>query len=237
MNRRQFVVVAGGGALVGGTAYITRRKSSDVEPANEFGYSTIMVDGISVPLAPIDDVIEWHRDKVGVFVDTRGEKGYETARIAGAIHSPAPDGHDENDPVIDYSTDIRIVTYCTCPHHLSSQRGASLIRDGYRNTYAIKEGFNPWHESGYPLAGEDVDTTPKLFRIRGQTDPSHADEMIWAWHDPTGQREAAPIDDDGTFTLNVQFYDVDPDTLLRISSPADELTAPIDSLESGSVEV
>lgn len=43
--------------------------------------------------------------------------------------------------------------------------------------------------------------------------------MAWAWHDRTGQREAAPIDDDGTYTLELHFSEVTPDSTIAVETP------------------
>lgn len=147
MRRRTFLsglAPLGAGAVAGCTAF------GSPEPANEFGYETREVSGVEVPLAPIADVIEWYEDDEALFVDTRNQADYYDAHIAGAVWSPAMDGQDENDPVEEYSTDTRVVTYCVCPHALSTSRGARLIEDGYTHTYAIDEGFEPWVENGYP---------------------------------------------------------------------------------------
>lgn len=126
------------------------------EAANEFGYETLTVDGVDVPLVPLEDAIDWYMDDAAVFADARHEFQYEREHIAGAVFSPAPDGQSSDDPLADLSTETRIVTYCGCPHTLSTQRGASLIRDGYVHTYALADGFQPWREAGYPVAEESV---------------------------------------------------------------------------------
>lgn len=130
-----------------------------------------------------------------------------------------------------------MVTYCGCPHHLSTLPGATLIRNGYVNTYAIDEGFQAWQQAGYPLEGEAVQNTPKSFTITGRTDPATAGDMAWAWHDPSGQREAAPIDTDGQFTLHVRFYDVTAESMIRISTPSGEVTETLGALSEGSIHV
>ncbi|PSP27284.1 hypothetical protein BRC65_06670 [Halobacteriales archaeon QH_2_65_14] len=99
------------------------------------GYDMYAVGGTEVPLAPIDD---------------------EEVRIAGAVFSPAPDGLPEDDPLDALTEDTRIVTYCPCPHTLSTNRAASLIENGYTDVYALKEGIREWVDRGYPLEGTEV---------------------------------------------------------------------------------
>lgn len=230
MNRRTFLrtgvasgVAATAGCLGGDEA---------PEAANEYGYETTTTDdGQEVPLVPIDDAIEWYReDDATVFADARSPTAYQRAHIAGSVLSPAPDGRAENDPLVDRSTDTRIVTYCGCPHHLSAMRGATLIENGYVHTYAIDEGFGAWVDRGYPLEGEAVEQRPDVYEIHGRTDASHAGEYAWARHDPTGQREAVPIDESGRFELELRFYDITRDSVIRLTTPAAETVQPLDQL-------
>lgn len=235
MRRRSYLRATG---LVGGLGLAGCLGSGDSsEAANEFGYQTTTTDDVAVPLAPIADVVEWYEQDVGVFVDARSQTAFENARIAGAVHSPAPDGLATDDPITGLSTDTRVVTYCGCPHHLSTLRGATLIRNGYVHTYAIDEGFQAWRQAGYPLEGSAVQKMPQPFTITGRTDPAAAGDLAWAWHDPSGQREAAPIGTDGRFTLHVRFYDTTPETMIRLSTPTGEVTESLGVLSSGLLSV
>lgn len=235
MDRRTYLGSAGSFLAVGIAGCLGR--SYDGEAANEFGYETTETADVDVPLAPIADVREWHEADAALFVDARGETAYERARIAGAVHSPAPEGTESNDPVADVSTDRRILTYCTCPHHLSTLRAASLIGDDYEHAYALDEGFDPWQDNGYPMAGEDVETDPGAHRIVGRTDPAHAGAYAWAWHDATGQREAAPIGEAGAFALTLHFYDLRPDSKIRLATPGGEVTDELQALTAGRVRL
>lgn len=226
------VVAAGISGCLGG--------DEDPEAANEFGYETTTTDGVDVPLVPVADAVEWYRDDAAAFADARSRTAYEKAHVAEAVLSPAPDGQESNDPVTELPSDARVVTYCGCPHHLSTLRGASLIRDGYVHTYAIDEGFRAWVEAGYPIDGEaagELQESPTAYHIDGRTDAAHAGDLAWAWHDASGQREAAPIGDDGTFTLTIRFHDVAPDAQLRLQTPAGEVIRPLEELVEQTVEV
>lgn len=236
-SRRQLLAVGGVFSLGLAAGTYDRLLASEAEAVNEFGYDTLRQNGVDVPLVPVDDAIDWHDDSDTLFVDARGRTQYETSRIAGSVLSPAPDGQDQGDPIADISQDTRIVTYCGCPHHLSTLRGAALIQSGYTNTYAIDEGFFAWQDAGYPLEGEDAEETPRLHRIEGQTDPAHAGAFAWARHDPSGQREPAPIQDDGRFAINVRFYEIDPSTPLQLSVPDADVTKPVGDLSEGTVRL
>lgn len=218
MNRRTFLAV-GGTVALGGIAGCLGGNSA----ANEYGYETTTVDGVEVPLAPVDDVFEWYETDEARVADARGRAQYEELRIADAVFSPAPDG-TESDPVEEWSTDTQIVTYCRCPHHLSTQRAASLIAAGYEHTYAIDEGFGAWISREYPMAGTAVETQQsesddnvsaseansnvqadyQRYEIQGRTrgDPSG---MVTLEQVGVDRREAAPIAADGSFTLQLHY--------------------------------
>lgn len=206
------------------------------QAANEFGYPTETTDGVAVPLVPIEDAYEWHQEGV-LFADARSMAAYEKAHVAGAVLSPAPDGQRPDDPVEEKPTSTRVVTYCGCPHHLSTMRAASLIESGYAHTYALDEGFNPWLQGDYPVEGEQVASLPDGFSIEGKTDPSLAGERAWVRHDPTGQREVTDIETDGTFAMDVYFYEVAPDTEVRLTTPAAEVVDTLASLSDGVIDV
>lgn len=236
-TKRQFLATGGVlGFVLTAIAY-NRFGSPDVEAANEFGYDTLRTDGVNVPLVPMEDAVQWHENGEAIFVDARSRTEFEKARVADAVLSPAPDGRDDDDPLNDVETETRIVTYCGCPHHLSTLRGASLIQEGYVDTYALEEGFFPWKDVGHPLAGEEVETTPSLYRIDGQTAPAHAGEFAWVRHEPTGQREPSPIREDGTFTIDVRFYELDPESEVRVSTPEGDRLGPINELSKTNVHI
>lgn len=192
-------------------------------------FERLTVEGTSVPLAPIDAVYHWYRRRAARFADARGESAYRTSHIRGAVLSPAPDG-GESDVVGRWPTDARIVCYCGCPHHLSSLRAASLVDAGYEDVYVIDEGFWAWHDRGYPMAGDDVSAEPALREIVGRVDPTHAGETAWAWHEPSGQREATGIDEGGRYRLELRFADVELDSTILVETPAYRVRAPLDDL-------
>ncbi len=154
MRRRTYL----GHAFVVGAVGAAGCLGSDHEAINEFGYETLTRDGVGVPLAPVDDVIEWFDDDNLVFIDTRSRGEFEQVRIKGAEWSPAPDGTDDGaDPIVEHGSDTRFVTYCVCPHTLATSRGAQAIKDGYRDVYALDEGLQLWVDREYPIEGNQVD--------------------------------------------------------------------------------
>lgn len=249
MNRRTFLAgVAAATALAGcGEEVGTRTPSpsptptvtdaSTATPATvdtsyaPDAYDRVEVNGVPVPLVPIADAIEWYRNDAAVFVDARGEAQYEQAHIEGAVSSPVSDGGDPG-AVGQFPKDRRIVTYCGCPHHLSSIRALSLLYIGYDRVYALDEGFFAWKEKGYPLAGEDVDSTADLHVVDGRADPAHAGEYAFARF---GQNvEAAPIGADGSYALHIRFA-VAPDEVVTVETPGYTVAAPLSELVDGVV--
>lgn len=238
MNRRQFIATTGLAATAPLTGCLG---SGPPTAANEYGYETTDVEGTAVPLVPVADAIDWYRDqeRPTLFVDARDPTAYEEARIPNAVLSPAPDGQEENDPVQTHDTETRIVTYCVCPHHLSSLRASTLITNGYAHTYALKEGLNGWYTAGHPVEGNSIEEgeRPDTYEITGVTSREHAGEFSWARHEPTGQREAAPIAEDGTFSLHIQFYDITPESELTVETPNGTVTDTLAALTTGTLEL
>lgn len=202
----------------------------DVDPAD---FDTNEHEGREIPLVPLEDAHYWYQERAARFVDARSAEEYAEHHIAGAVHSPAPDGGN-SDPVAEWPTDERIVTYCVCPHTLSSMRAANLYENGYTAVYAIDEGFAPWLENGYPAAGEGVQNdrgrVPDAQTITGSVDDGYGGEYAWVRHAPTNQREATRIDSDGSFELHVRFVNVDADTEVTLETPPVSVTAPLTEL-------
>lgn len=238
MRRRSYLRTTSVVAALGLAGCLGRGGSNggNNEAANEFGYPTEKTDGVEVPLVPIEDAYEWHQDGI-LFADARSQAAYDRSHVADATHSPAPDGQQPDDPVEALPESTRVVTYCGCPHHLSTMRAASLIEEGYVHTYALDEGFRPWQQGDYPVEGDDAGSIPDSFSIEGRTDPSLEGDRAWVRHDPTGQREATYVEADGTFSMDVHFHEVGPETNVRLTTPAAEVIDTLASLSSGVVNV
>jgi rhodanese-related sulfurtransferase len=228
VSRRTFL--ASTGVALGGVAGCLGGNDSQFAD-----YPTVTTGGQSVPLAPLSDVYDWYESGEARFADARSEAVYRRSHVEGAVWSPAPDGQEADDPVESWPADALVVTYCGCPHHLSSMRAASLIDAGYQAVAALDEGYWAWHDAGYPIEGTNADSRPALRVVDGWTAPSFAGEWAWARHDPSGQREVAPIADDGSYALQIRFAEVGPDDPVRLTTPAYELSAPLADLAAGVV--
>lgn len=243
MNRRAFLAT-GGTFLAGGIAgclgdaddndgYAETSGDTPEERSIETStYPMSTFDGIEVPLAPIDDVYYWYQRQEARIADARGADQYEAAHITGAVLSTAPPQRVNNDPVDDWPTDDRIVTYCGCPHHLSGLRAAALIDDGYEEVYAIDEGLWEWVNRNYPLSGSEVSNDVESFDIRGRTDPAYAGEMIWVEQLGAKRYEAAPIAADGSYTATLHFRELSDDSLLKVETPDYTVEATLAELTS-----
>lgn len=229
---------SGGGGADGPDGYPPADAVPDEQPAppdlDPAALQTVDVDGTAVPLVPIDDAYAWYKRAEARFVDARGEGQYERGHVAGAAHSPAPDGRGD-DPVGAWPTGDRIVTYCGCPHHLSTMRGAALIADGYESVFAIDEGFIPWVERGYPVRGDAVDSDVQSYDIVGRTDPADAGAMAWAVHAPSDQQEATPIAADGSFGLTLHFGALPAAAPITVRTPSYEVTRSLARATAGPV--
>jgi rhodanese-related sulfurtransferase len=202
--------------------------------ADTSSFETIAYEqGIEVPLVPIDVAYDWYRRREARFADARGERQYATSHVTGAVLSPASGRQD--DPATAWPEGDRIVTYCGCPHHLSSMRAAQLYQNGYEEVYAIDEGFWEWHQLDYPMAGENVEYQPYGHVIEGTADPAHAGEYAWARTVDGSQEEANPIGSDGDYELVLHFSGVTDSTEITVETPAYSLTEPLGELTSGGV--
>jgi rhodanese-related sulfurtransferase len=249
MRRRRFVASAGvavtalAGCLGGDDNAGEKGPTNDgYPPASEEtpepmdvdtgAFERIDVEGTPVPLAPIEVTYNWYQRREARFADARGEGQYQRTHIEGSAWSPAPEGRTD-DPVSEWPQDDRIVCYCGCPHHLSSLRAATLIEAGYESVYVIDEGFFEWLELGYPVVGSEVQNNVESYTIAGRTDPAHAGETVYAAHEPTDQREAAFVGDDGTYEMTLHFGGLTDDSEIRLDTPAYELLAPLSELTTG----
>jgi len=253
MHRRTFLAAGTGFAGLAGlagclsqsgqTGSETVSSSSDGYPSTDTNqaterkvdtesFPTVDRDGVAVPLAPVDVAHYWHQGREARFADARGETQYENSHILGAVLSPANES-GTNGPVAAWPKDDRIMCYCGCPHHLSSIRAASLLSNGYKEVYVIDEGVWEWQDRGYPMTGANVESRPPLRLVQGRVAPRFAGETAWAYHDPTGQREATGINNDGSFELELKFVDVTTDSPVRVQTPEYTLEQPLEKLTKG----
>ena len=205
-------------------------QTPDQRSIDTSSFNTVNRDGTTVSLVPIDAAYYWYARGEARFADTRGSTSYNQSHIYGAVLSTAPDGLETNDPIAAWPKGDRIVCYCACPNHMSSLRAASLLSDGYEEVYAIEEGYTEWQEREYPMAGEDVESRPNVRIIEGKSATQYAGETAWAHHEPTGQREATAIADDGSYRLELRFTDITDKSIIVVQTPDYRVEAPLGDL-------
>lgn len=194
----------------------------DVDPST---FETIQVNGETVRLAPAEVVVDWYRRGEVRVADARGMRSYRRRHVYGAVLSPAQ-GDSAGGGIPDWPTGDRVVTYCGCPHHLSSIRAAGLQKAGYTDVFAIDEGFigrdDSWNAKRYPMSGTEFEGTTQAsvseWTITGTVDPTYAGEYVWAT--AVGESEAAPIAPDGSYELHLRAAGADEDTTVEMRTPA-----------------
>jgi rhodanese-related sulfurtransferase len=220
-----------------GSGFAPNPRDVEAPGADPSSFERLEVRGQQVPLVPIDVAHPWYLRREARFVDARSPTAYERSHVAGAVSSPAPTGYETDDPTADWPSDARIVTYCTCPHHLSSSRAAGLLDAGFENVYALDEGFGPWYDRGYPVgSASEVQTAIGESRsISGRVDASYAGGSVELRHEPTGQREPGDIAGDGSFEVTFRFVEVGPESTLTLETPAWTRTGTLSEFTSGTI--
>ncbi|TMT80213.1 rhodanese-like domain-containing protein [Haloterrigena sp. H1] len=249
MNRRIFLAVGGtvalgelagclGGDAGGDNGYGPEPGTEpDAKSIDTSSYQTQVFEGfegIEVPLAPIEDVFYWYQRHEARIADARGSSQYEKSHIAGAVLSTAPPYTPDGDPVADWSKSERIVTYCGCPHHLSGLRAAKLIEDGYEEVYALDDGFGAWLDRDYPIEGANVSADRATYTIQGQSDPAYAGSLVRLEQLDADRLEAAPIADDGSYTLQLHYAGA-TDSRFRVDAPEYTVEGTLEELTSTTV--
>ena len=207
------------------------RRSVDPE-----SFDTLQRGEFEIKLVPTDVAYYWYARGEARFADARSQTEFDNSNVFGSVLSPAGDGRDlPDDPALQWPEDDRIITYCDCPHHLSSLRAASLKNRGYQEVYALDEGFTAWREHDLPMAGTDVGRAPALHVVEGSVPRRFGGESAWAYHTESNQREATDIAADGSYELHLKFFDVTSRSRVRIETPAYTTTATLAELTAGPI--
>lgn len=235
MKRRAYLATSAVAAASGLLAGCLSGNGND-ELSDPDEYDTTAVGGHDVPLAPVTDVHgSYENDDDLLVLDARNAVAYTQSHIEGAELSPA-NSPDFDHPTTDVAKDRRIVTYCTCPHHLSTARAAELYDEGFETVYAIDEGFGAWVENGYPTAGGG-NAKPVSYAIEGRTDPAHAGEQVWLREPETQQQYADDVDDDGSWAMHFEFFRVDDSTTAILELPDRTIERTLGELSSRTIRL
>jgi rhodanese-related sulfurtransferase len=155
----------------------------------------------------LNTILDKH-EKLYLF-DVRGDLSYNELHIKGALSKPIP---ITPALVMGIPKDAKIVTYCGCPHHLSSIGAEQLTKLGYTDVHVLDEGFWYWKDKNYPMAkGKDAKNV-KLseLNISGNlmkdAQPVSGKD-IYIKHMKTGQLEATRTDKNGFYDMKFHIYD------------------------------
>lgn len=160
-----------------------------------------------VPLLSAEFAKAFFDQKKALFIDVRGREAYNVEHIQGAIDLSLKE--IQNGLIPDGPKDQWIITYCACPHSMSSQAAAVLIRKGFKNVYVLDEGFLYWKEKGWPLGGSADPNKPlRMMNIRGRAPGIQAGMAVYAAHTASDQLETGETKADGYFELHLPFYGV-----------------------------
>jgi rhodanese-related sulfurtransferase len=207
---------------------------AEIEPTDESEFEMNTYRGIDVPLVPATTARYWYHEQKARFVDARSNNAYQSSHIPGALSSPAGSGRGA-DTVDQFDETARIVTYCGCPHHLSSHRAMELYKTGHTAVFAIDEGFGVWTERGYAATGADSSLS-QSWKLQGQVSTEHAGEIATVKRPGDEQLlYAKPIAPDGTFSLTVKAIDVDEETVVLVNTPAGTHRATVGKLASETI--
>jgi rhodanese-related sulfurtransferase len=148
-------------------------------------------------------------------LDVRGDTSYKESHIKGAIQAPLPITEDIVKNVPKFAT---IVTYCGCPHHLSSIGAEQLTNLGYRNVSVLDEGFWYWKDHKYPL--ETAKTVSEITEMTFEgnlmkNNKPVSDVDIYLKHEKSGQLEATRTDAKGYYKMTFHIYNYEKNDLFK----------------------
>lgn len=203
---------------------------ADIEPTNESAFELNTYKGVDVPLVPAKTARYWYHEQKARVIDARSYEVYQRSHIPGALSSPAGGTDRGADEINNWDETARIVTYCGCPHHLSSHRAMELYESGHTAVYAIDEGFGVWSERGYETTGEES-SFARSWHIDGKVSARYAGEIATVKRPQSEQLlYAKPIGEEGTFSLKLRSADVEEHTVVVVKTPSGSKQATVREL-------
>jgi rhodanese-related sulfurtransferase len=89
------------------------------------------------------------------------------AHITGAVSIPYHDKHR----LAEIPSDVWVIAYCACPHHLSGEIVDELWKRGHKRALVLDEGILEWHRRGYPVTAAPGVTVPPKEDHTGHNHP------------------------------------------------------------------
>ena len=109
--------------------------------------ATFQPDGLYVSADEVHQAIE--EGKSLVIADARPPSDYLFGHISGAVSVPFYEADLAAEVLPE---DLWVLTYCGCPHAISTQAAESLLAAGRTQVAVIDEGYYYWVEQGYPVS-------------------------------------------------------------------------------------
>ena len=95
-----------------------------------------------------------------IILDVRSKREHFNLHIDGAISFPFYELKDNKKKLDIFGPAKKmnrwILTYCACPHALSSQVARTLIKNGFDKVAVIDEGLDYWYDKGYPTVRKGI---------------------------------------------------------------------------------
>lgn len=154
------------------------------------------------------DLLKKIQNKEDVYIiDVRGQMSYDEGHIKGAIARGLPITPES---VANIPKDAHVVTYCGCPHHLSSIGAEQLTNMGYKDVHVLNEGFWYWKDHNFPMeVAENSKSKITEMSVAGvlmKDGKPLGNTDIYMKHVKTGQLEAEKTDKDGKYKMNFHLY-------------------------------
>ncbi|MCG8435793.1 MAG: rhodanese-like domain-containing protein [Gammaproteobacteria bacterium] len=148
-------------------------------------------------------------DSLFIF-DVRSQQEYDKGHISGSLSLPLLSITQERLNQLDgLGKDSSIVTYCGCPHHLSSLAAEKLSELQYENVRVLDEGFWHWKNQKYPVQSNTQAGPVSELRVEGRLVAENkpvGNIDIYLLHVGTGQLEATRTDGDGNYAMDLHLY-------------------------------
>lgn len=103
-------------------------------------------DGLYAPAAEVKAAID--EGERLVLVDARPTADYLTGHIEGAVSIPF---YEVASAAETLPRDATYITYCGCPHAVSTQAANALLEAGFETVVVLDEGYYFWVDQGWPV--------------------------------------------------------------------------------------
>ena len=156
-----------------------------------------------------DNLLKELEGKHNIYIfDVRGQIAYDESHIKGSLSKPIPISAPM---VTDIPKNAKIITYCGCPHHLSSIAAEQLTKIGYKDVHVLDEGFWYWKDHKYPL-DSNKSATSKVSEVNVsglllKDKQPIVNKDIYLKHMKTGQLEATRTDAKGFYKMSSHIYE------------------------------